>query len=235
MQMPTPNLYHKLQENATTFHRVVPFDATRHQLLQLDFSAANTRLTPKILANTDIFAEYIDQQLGARFTYGIGGYDEHRTIYARSSKFDDGEEPRRLHLGTDIWGAVDTPIFAPLDGYVHSFGFNDFYGDYGATIILQHQLDRLIFYTLYGHLSLRDISGIKQGDYISGGVEFAHFGPARENGQWPAHLHFQIITNMTDKKGDYPGVCKFSERDKYLGNCPDPDLILQMMQYAVKV
>jgi hypothetical protein len=38
---------------------------------------------------------------------------------------------------------------------------------------------------------------------------------------------------MEFKKGDYPGVCKYSEQRKYLLNCPDPDLILQMMQYAV--
>jgi hypothetical protein len=39
---------------------------------------------------------------------------------------------------------------------------------------------------------------------------------------------------MRGKEGDYPGVCKFSERGKYLLNSPDPDLILQMMQHAVK-
>ena len=33
-------------------------------------------------------------------------------------------------------------------------------------------------------------------------------------------------------KGDYPGVCSISERKKYLANCPDPDAILGMMQYA---
>jgi len=38
---------------------------------------------------------------------------------------------------------------------------------------------------------------------------------------------------MRVMKGDYPGVCKFSEKEQYLRNCPNPDLILQMMQYAV--
>jgi hypothetical protein len=36
---------------------------------------------------------------------------------------------------------------------------------------------------------------------------------------------------MGIKEGDYPGVCKYSEREKYLENCPDPDLILQMNRY----
>lgn len=226
-------LNNALQKNAAAFHTVVPFDVTKDRLLQLDFTASNAFLTREILVNTDAFAQHIEQQLGTKYTYGVGGYAEHRTIYARSEVFD-GAEPRRLHLGIDVWGPVDTPVFAPLEGYVHSFSFNDFFGDYGATIILRHQLDGLSFNTLYGHLSLRDLAGLQEGQYISRGVEFAHFGPAKENGYWPAHLHFQIVTEMHEKKGDYPGVCKYSEKEKYLENCPDPNLILQMMQYAVK-
>jgi len=85
---------------------------------------------------------------------------------------------------------------------------------------------------LYGHVSLKDISLLTEGSYVSIGQEIAHFGLANENGQWPPHLHFQVIADMEFKKGDYPGVCKYSEWQKYLHNCPDPDLILQMMQYA---
>lgn len=59
-----------------------------------------------------------------------------------------------------------------------------------------------------------------------------HFGEPAENGDWPPHLHFQVIHDMEFKKGDYPGVCSISERERYLKNCPDPDLILKMMQQA---
>jgi very-short-patch-repair endonuclease len=143
-----------------------------------------------------------------------------------------GAEPRRLHLGVDIWGKADTPIYVPLAGTIHSFAFNDAYGDYGATLILQHQIDDLIFHTLYGHLSLKSIQDKKEGQTIKAGEWIASFGEPQENGHWPPHLHFQVILNMQGLKGDYPGVCKFSEREKYLANCPDPDLILGMMQYA---
>jgi hypothetical protein len=37
---------------------------------------------------------------------------------------------------------------------------------------------------------------------------------------------------MAYREGDYPGVCKYSEREQYLANSPDADIILQMMQYA---
>jgi murein DD-endopeptidase MepM/ murein hydrolase activator NlpD len=115
---------------------------------------------------------------------------------------------------------------------VHSFAFNDQYGDYGATIILFHQLEEYSFHTLYGHLSLKDLNGLTEGTQVSAGDLIAHFGEPQENGHWPPHLHFQIIIDMEGNKGDYPGVCKFSECEKHINNCPDPDLILTMMQYA---
>ena len=224
-----------LKKHSGEFYPVVRFDSKKDKLLQLDFTAANTELSDQILLDTNAFSKYILQLLGNEYTYGIGGYNEHRTIYSRSRKFDTEDEPRRLHLGIDIWGLATTPVFAPLDSYVHSFAFNDFFGDYGATIILHHELEGITFYTLYGHLSIRDLSGLKEGQYIPKGAEFAHFGELKENGQWPPHLHFQLIADMHGKKGDYRGVCKYSEREKYLSNSPDADLILNMMRYAVKL
>src|SRR5262249_30625654 len=104
-------------------------------------------------------------------------------------------------------------------------------GDYGATIILTHLLDETSFYTLYGHLSLNSIKNLREGDRISKGDYFAELGIPAENGQWPPHLHFQIIKDLQGWSGDYPGVCKYSEREVYLANCPDPELILQMNKY----
>jgi murein DD-endopeptidase MepM/ murein hydrolase activator NlpD len=227
------NLLRKYQ---STFHPVVPFDADNDRLLLLDFTSQNKTLTEEIFNDIKKFSAYINDQLKqVNAKYGIGGYNEHRTIYSRSATFDssEGEEPRRLHLGIDIWGDAGTPVFAPMGGMVHSFAFNNSFGDYGATVVLLHQLDGIAFYTLYGHVSVKDIGVLNEGQYVNHGQEFAHFGEPHENGQWPPHLHFQIIADMQFKKGDYAGVCKFSEREKYLHSCPDPDLILQMMQYAV--
>jgi hypothetical protein len=36
---------------------------------------------------------------------------------------------------------------------------------------------------------------------------------------------------MQEKKGDYPGVCKPSESEAYLTNCPDADIILNLMKH----
>jgi peptidoglycan LD-endopeptidase LytH len=224
-----------LQKHQSEFSKVVPFDATNDKLLLLDFTAANTELTDEILNNTDYFSAYINTKLQtSNSKFGIGGYNEHRTVYSRSKVFDTADEPRRLHLGVDIWGEAETPVFAALDGVVHSFAFNNFYGDYGATIILQHQLDGFVFHALYGHLSLKDLDGLYEGKAINKGELVAHFGKPQENGQWPPHLHYQLIIDMQNKKGDYLGVCKLSERAEYLANCPDADLVLQMLQFAAK-
>jgi murein DD-endopeptidase MepM/ murein hydrolase activator NlpD len=217
------------------FSKVVDFNPSTDQLLLMDFTSNNHSLTEEIFNHTEKFSQYITQQIqSAKALYGIGGYNELRNVYARSKVFD-GTEPRRFHLGIDIWGNAGTKVFAPLGGVVHSVGYNNQYGDYGATIILQHQLDATVFYTLYGHVALQDIEVLKEKNFISQGEELAHFGLPSENGQWPPHLHFQIILNMDNYKGDYPGVCAESEKENYANNCPDPDIILQMMQFAKKV
>lgn len=225
------NLINVLECAAADFHPVVPFDNGKDKLLPLDFTTTNTELTDAVLSNTNLFTQYVGKKLqsaGAR--YGIGGYGEHRTIYKRSIVFD-GEEPRRLHLGTDIWGPPYTKVMAPLDGIVHSFGFHPALGNYGAVIIVAHYLQGVSFYTLYGHLSRNSIKNVHEGDVVKKGDVFAEFGIPQENGQWPPHLHFQVMRNMQGWKGDYPGVCAFSEKDQWLQNCIDPDLILNLARF----
>jgi len=230
------DIIHVLKKNQSSFYPVVPFNAAKDKLVLMDFTSTNSTLTSEIFDDTEKFSEYVEDILeDAAAAYGIGGYGELRTVYSRSKIFDAAdiyEEPRRLHLGTDIWCKAGTPVFAPLGGMIHSFAFNDHYGDYGATLIVSHQLDGFSFYTLYGHLALADIEKATEGQYINRGQQIASFGLPNENGHWPPHLHFQIILDMGYKEGDYPGVCKYSEREKYLSNSPDPDIILQMMKHV---
>jgi murein DD-endopeptidase MepM/ murein hydrolase activator NlpD len=178
--------------------------------------------------------------------FGIGGYKENRVLYRRSNLFDTTAEynsnwiemvgehtgNRSLHLGIDIWAPARTKVFLPIEGTVHSFAYNEGFGDYGATIIMRHQLDTVVFHTLYGHISLADLEQLQPGKYFAKGELIAHFGEPHENGSWPPHLHFQVIEVMNNKAGDYPGVCSLEEMELYLQNCPDPDLILNLMQYA---
>ncbi|HMH23349.1 MAG TPA: peptidoglycan DD-metalloendopeptidase family protein [Puia sp.] len=251
--MASTSLISVLKKHQGSFHPVVPFDPGKDKLWPFDFTAGNKELTSGQIADTESFAEYINAVLAKQHCrYGIGGYGEHRTLYGRSKHFDantalspaEGSlpggsggdastdtEPRRLHLGTDLWGPAGTKLMSPLDGIVHSFAFNNQDSDYGATIILSHNLEGLGFYTLYGHLSLNSLKNLQEGRNIRKGEVIGEFGIRFENGNWPPHLHFQLIRDMQGWKGDYPGVCKFSERELWLKNCPEPDLILQMNQY----
>lgn len=202
---------------------VVPFDPVSDRLLAMDFTANNRALTDEIINDIYLFSEYVSTQLTtAHARYGIGGYNEHRTVYSRSAVFDDAQEPRRLHLGLDIWGAAFTPVYAIADGTVHSFAYNNRLGDYGATIILQHEIEGERLHSLYGHLALKDLQGLKKGDNFRKGEQIAHFGEPAENGNWPPHLHLQLIRDISIWEGDYPGVCRYSERKQWLANSPDP-------------
>lgn len=224
-------LENTLLKNRQDFHPVIKFNPATEKLFPFDFTDNNKVLGASEIADTALFTDYINRTLSANgATYGIGGYNENRKLYRRSELFA-GEEARSVHLGVDVWGPAGTPVYAALGGMVHSFAFNNNFGDYGATIILLHQLDTIAFHTLYGHLSLADISTLSEGQYISRGQVIGHFGGPAENGNWPPHLHFQIINDIQLKTGDYPGVCKPSEIEWYLKNCPDADLILNLMKY----
>lgn len=221
-----------LEKNRSNFHSVVDYNAGTDKILQLNFTEANKAITDELVKDTSKFSQYINSRLSAaNAKYGVGGYNEDRILYKRSAHFN-GEERRSIHLGIDIWGPAGSKVYIPIGGTVHSFAFNNNFGDYGATIILQHQLDTIVFHTLYGHVSLNDLTPLQKGKYISRGEILAHIGEPAENGDWPPHLHFQVIEDMRIKEGDYPGVCSISEREKYLLNCPNPDLILNMMEHA---
>ena len=230
------NIIRILQKHAYDYYPIVPLNADV-KIVAIDLSKNNHAFSKAVYGNPENFIDFIESAKKKNdATYLIGGYREHRDMYSRSELFDknivdnlSAEEPRTLHLGIDIWGEVGTAISAPLGGMVEGFAYNNHFGDYGATIILQHQLETVNFYTLYGHLSLKDIEDKRRGQFITRGQQFAHFGTWEENGNWPPHLHFQIILDIDNYEGDYPGVCKMSEAQKYLQNCPDPNLILKML------
>jgi murein DD-endopeptidase MepM/ murein hydrolase activator NlpD len=217
-----------LQKYKTTYHPIIKIDAEKDSFFAFNFTASNMAITKELIGNTTLFTEWINAKLKSeKASFGIGGYNENRTLYSRSNLFD-AAQARTLHLGVDIWGPAGTPVYAPIGGMVHSFAFNNNFGDYGATIILQHNLDTTAFYTLYGHLSLADLTEMRVGKFVTRGEVFAHFGNAEENGNWPPHLHFQIIEDIGLWEGDYPGVCSLDDAEKFLKNSPDANLMLNL-------
>jgi murein DD-endopeptidase MepM/ murein hydrolase activator NlpD len=156
-----------------------------------------------------------------------GGYGEERGVYSPVLFAPPGEEPRTVHLGLDIFAPARAEVLAPLDGRVHSFADNAREGDYGPTIILEHEPEPgLVFHTLYGHLARASLDGLHAGKTFAAGTRLAVLGAREENGGWAPHLHFQIILDIGEWKGDYPGVCKRSEQAHWLARCPDPGPLL---------
>eukprot|EP00903_Cladosiphon_okamuranus_P000739 g737.t1 len=65
---------------------------------------------------------------------------------------------------------------------------------------------------------------LEAGQRVVAGEQIATVGPAPENGNWPPHLHFQIMLDMLGEQQDFPGVCYPEERATWLSLCPDPSL-----------
>lgn len=196
------------------------------ELFPLDFTAKNPFWETVDLVSTETFQTALNSVLEGRV--GIGGYLEPRVIYQRSAHFS-GEHARSIHLGLDVWTSPGTAIHAPLAGRIHSMADNAHFGDYGPTLILEHSLAEPLppypagtLYTLYGHLSRTSLEKWQIGDTIQAGELLAWVGPAPENGDWPPHLHVQVMTDMLGKQGDFPGVCSPNELSFYQSICLNP-------------
>ncbi len=209
---------------------VLPKKLQQGKVLWLDFAdpvwadAASCSVV-ELIARTD----RLMQQNNA--VIAVGRYAEDRAmLYSRSALFVEGEELRSLHLGLDLTVPAQTPVATPLPAIVHSFADNTNFGDYGPTVILQHNVADETFYTLYGHLGRDCLSQLTEGKSLTPGESFAVVGDERENGCWPPHLHFQVIRDLQGYCGGYPGVVKPSEATWYLQNCPDPNSLLRLCE-----
>lgn len=210
--------------------KVIALDNPYSKYVPLDLSIHNQELLNYNLTTSTDFENYIKSYVKQnQGVIAYGGYHETRNLYKRSSVFNSSEkEERNIHIGLDLWTTANTPILAALEGKIHSFQFNDNLGDYGPTIILEHEIDGHKFYTLYGHLSLESLQKLSKGQIIKKGEQIATLGNASVNGDYSPHLHFQIIKDIQNKEGDYPGVCSPSSLSFYLENCPNPNLLLKI-------
>lgn len=209
------------------------FPVLGKSISKVDFVAINLSETNEALNKVDVsssekLSEFVDAHIKSnQAKVAYGGYLEVRNIYKRSRHFNkQAQTERNIHIGLDLWSDAETGIFAPLSGEVHSFKNNTKFGDYGPTLILKHCCKNEVFYTLYGHLSLQSIANLKVGMPVVKGELMAALGDASVNGDYPPHLHFQIIKDIQDYVGDYPGVSSKADVEFYKSNCPDPKLLL---------
>jgi 4-aminobutyrate aminotransferase-like enzyme/Ser/Thr protein kinase RdoA (MazF antagonist) len=199
----------------------------------MDLSVSST-FFDSLESNTDAaFEKRVNQILAEEpSTILVGGYKEPRTVYTTDNFkqiTNDGFCYRTLHLGVDFWSKAGEEIFVPYDGEIVTLCNNNYYKDYGPLIIVKHAIDGdTFFYTLYGHLSLESLDAHYIGKKIKKGEYLASLGDSQVNGNWPPHLHFQIILDTMGHNNNFDGVGSIREWDVYKSLCPDPNLILNL-------
>lgn len=203
--------------------------AVIEQYIPIDLSIENEDLKKFDIYNIPLFERYWKEKIASQGgTIAFGGYQEIRNLYQRSELFEKIEEKRNIHIGLDLWADAKTPVFAGFDGVIYGSQYNAGLGDYGATLVLKHQIFDFEFYTLYGHLSLSSIEKMTIGTKIYQSETIGYLGNPNENGGYAPHLHFQIIRDMQGNFGDYPGVCSSNKLSFYAKNCPNPNLLLKL-------
>lgn len=211
---------------------VLDTDVRREPGLVFDLSVGSLMLgaDPGRMACSTMSELLFGEMKQAGVRVGVGRYDEARLIY-QSEAFTAGGHPtdehRTIHLGLDLFAEAGSLIYAPLDGVVHTLANNAAPYDYGPLIILQHETDeQQVFYTLYGHLSEDSLNGLTVGQAVRQGQKIAAVGAPPTNGDWPPHLHLQIILDLLGVDRDFPGVAYASQRAVWTSLSPDANLIV---------
>ena len=196
----------------------------------VDLSRDNSALANIDIGNPEACQGYIERVLGLNNALvAYGGYLEHRNLYSQNTHFKgENASIRNIHLGVDFWAKAGTTVLVPLNGTVHSFQNNATIGDYGPTIILKHEIQGILFYSLYGHLSLVSIEGLYVGKPFQKGAVLGTLGTPDINVNYAPHLHFQLIQDIGVYIGDYPGVCTTKDMEYYKENCPNPLFLLNV-------
>lgn len=214
-----------IEKYQTSFYPLIP-GLQKKDLMSLDFSEGSPYLREIDLKDTHAFNHLVFDEV-LKDKIGIGGFFEDRIIYRRSEHYN-GKEARSIHLGLDIWAKAGTKLYSPLSGKIHSLQDNQGFGNYGPTLILEHQLEDATFYILYGHLHREILESWKVGDQVEQAQYLGDIGDFPENGDWPPHLHWQVMTDMLGNTGDFPGVAAPSDRNYYLQFCINPHYILRL-------
>ena len=226
---PGPDLASLLAAHRDRFRPVIPFNLTAGGLVVFDFTENSPDFGHIDINDVTGFTERLFARISqADLPVGVGRYNEDRMIYRHSPLFDGEAERRSIHLGIDLFVVEGTEVMAPWPAKVHSVADNTGLGNYGPTAILEHEIEDRPFWTLYGHLGRHSVVRLEMGQPLDAGEEFASVGDLSENGSWPPHIHFQIVTDLGGHSGDFPGVAAPSERDRWLEICPDPNLILRI-------
>ena len=221
-----------LKKNVRVFSSPIGTSFDDSNCIVIDLSVGSTDVeSPLQLADYQRFGDLVNRKLGdAGVRIGIGRYNEPRLIYTGDQYIEPGNENRTIHLAIDLFAESGTPVLSVYDGTIHSFQDNARPLDNGPTIVIEHKTtpDGPSFYILYSHMTPDSLDGLSVGKQVKKGEQIGKVGKYPDNGGWPPHLHFQLIVDMLDERGDIFGVAPPSKRDVWLSICPDSNLILRI-------
>ena len=158
-------------------------------------------------------------------TTAVSGYLEDRTPVLK--KYPQMVKEKRIyHLGVDVSAPLGTELYAPLNGEVVMAEYEEGDGNYGGMIVLKHNVNGVVFYSLYGHLNRSILPAL--GTEFKRGEKFAKLGDFNENGNWFYHTHLQVLTEDGYTNGwAHKGYCSLNDIitiDRY---CPNPIFMLK--------
>jgi len=138
----------------------------------------------------------------------------------------------KFHEGIDLYpivrdkrGEALDEVFAVLPGRVVYINTVSGYSSYGRYVVIEHDLDGLVFHTLYAHLArVRDTTVV--GKYVELGTPIGIMGRSASTTipRSRAHLHFEIGVRLTDDFQAWYDRQKFSTKNRH-GNWNGMNLI----------
>lgn len=219
-----------LKKHGSNFASLLGEPYCSQKALELDLSPNNPDIASLNFRDPNGFESWTANQLKKyNAQIAIGRYLEERVIY------EQGEFAGRcVHMGLDVGLPAGTPIYAPLAGTLETYVDHLGEKDYGPTLLMKHELDGVIFYVLYGHLSRKCRDLYTENQLFKAGELIGWIGDSNENGRWPPHVHVQ---GMTENKvipseerigsgSNYQGVVSIADMPLEKGNHFDPKLLL---------
>lgn len=219
---PTENLTDILKRHQSEFLPLLAPEWCNKKMLELDLSPDNPDTKGIDFSDPVTFQNWTNQQLKKHNAeIAIGRYLEERVVYTHGQYGD-----RCVHVGLDIGLPAKTALYAPLDATVEGYADYNQPGDYGPTLLLKHELDGVVFYSLYGHLSRDSYDLYQEGKHFKAGDLIGYIGDTHENGGWPTHVHVQIMKNKVGSGSTYQGVVSIAVKPLEKDSHYDPNKLI---------
>ncbi|MDQ7247238.1 aminotransferase class III-fold pyridoxal phosphate-dependent enzyme [Dongia sedimenti] len=206
---------HWIMRNGHRFGPVLPVSLDRRSLTLLPLGADRDQAAGRS------FRECLHAALADIKNVAVGRYGEDRSIYR-----DTGE--RAIHHAIDLYAPAGTPVLAPLPGRIAMIGNDTSVDGFGGILVLEHESGAAHrFWTFYGHLAPASLADKAVGAAVAQGAKLAVLGVPDENGNWPPHLHIQLMTALCfDRAEAIIGLSLRSQWDLWESLFPSPNGIL---------